>query len=676
MDHAVNENDIHRQIAGFNFDKPIKVTCIIMDDETDNAKNPLDPFKPVKNAASQVINNTNSDTLLLNTSARHENDVNFNEKRANIGHEPHKVADEAMQYDRNVKNTKNVPNYYEPKSLTTLRKQINMVSSMTNHIHFTPDEKKLYLSSIDSVSKNLINVTKYYHFYNMRYMENHSVKEKYIDYKYRYYSLSYNIVVSIILPQEHNQTFIDNFILRTIELGNREGWYNLMNVEALGALVKDMIKWAKRRKMYQEEHEHYLRHLMCGQPVPPVATVSSSNNMYDVNTQQQLPRLPQVSASSCPPALTRVSPTLPIPSSSNRNINVNTPYPMTRAPAELLPAPPTPPVPSISNNISHAYKNQQINSLPTVSPTHQLNRQPSVSPSQQLSRPPPVSPTKQLNRRPQVPSIQQLNRLPTISPTQQLYRPPPAYPIQQLSRPPDSTALSVQKSHQQERAPPEGHKNNICLFTTGPPGSAISISIDPSVAKTVSAEKVRKNAQNPESKKRKTHDNPRNGDILVTNDTWYPPMQNHLPHNNYSANYASRTSTADVMNTAIEPVNNQSQFTDEQIDNELDNDKCQPLLSRSVSRDSGFGSPVLCSLLTNNDYNMAYPSCTDNQDFTPNIAHVTSLNPGALHIASGSCKICGSTTKNVCIVCYNEYYCGYVCQNIDWPVHKEICRGQ
>lgn len=48
-------------------------------------------------------------------------------------------------------------------------------------------------------------------------------------------------------------------------------------------------------------------------------------------------------------------------------------------------------------------------------------------------------------------------------------------------------------------------------------------------------------------------------------------------------------------------------------------------------------------------------------------------NNAANNTSNNACKICGKSTKLVCSVCKQAWYCGKTCQTEDWKNHKLIC---
>nr|XP_026492262.1 putative uncharacterized protein DDB_G0282499 [Vanessa tameamea] len=91
----------------------------------------------------------------------------------------------------------------------------------------------------------------------------------------------------------------------------------------------------------------------------------------------------------------------------------------------------------------------------------------------------------------------------------------------------------------------------------------------------------------------------------------------------------------------------------------------------SVSRDSGFNSPV--STIQYSEDQVGNSRNGFDLFISPSLQHTTTMNPVGLAQPS-NCKICCLTTTNMCLGCYGEYYCTLNCQMKDWHRHKLTCR--
>ncbi|XP_023938532.2 uncharacterized protein LOC112046206 [Bicyclus anynana] len=600
MEHATNIDDVYHQMTKYSNEKPIQVTCIFEDSDSDD--NSQLPEETALHTASQN-ENTNSATQQLNTqSFNHncDNSANEVESRSLL------LQYKRLPSDPCPKNHTNVQNEEGTKE-SQLKEILTSASNVPFSKRMTPNQKNQFVQLLDTVAENLIIITKYYHYFNLKFGINHAARENYLRYKNYYFDQSYSVLVSVFIPHENNQVFINKFINRTIAIANSQSWYLHMTVDELTVFVKGMIKWAKQKKMHQEASANQLQQL--------ISASNAHSNQYIL--------------------------------SPNRNSNFETRQ--TYVNSSLLPVVPPavfgPTVPPPSN---YTTKNNTYEGFNRPPPMY---RQPLTSPAPECCEPPPKSCSNVYTK-------QQTNR------SHPMYRPPP----QLLEIPPPSRSTSkVNNIDQNKQNPTENHINNICIFS-----DKISISVDPAIAESVVSKNIRKAPLDRTSKRRKTNDENGYPSALSTNCTAH---NNQLPYNiqnHYNPNQSPRISNPDNI---MQPINNSSQYCPgiRQNDRESDNMESQPHLSRSVSRDSGFGSPVLCSMLLNNDNNVVFPS--DNQKLAPEVPQMSSMNPNNdTSSISGACRICGTSTKYVCLACSKEYYCCSVCQTLDWPRHKIECR--
>ncbi|XP_022118356.2 uncharacterized protein LOC110995485 [Pieris rapae] len=96
-----------------------------------------------------------------------------------------------------------------------------------------------------------------------------------------------------------------------------------------------------------------------------------------------------------------------------------------------------------------------------------------------------------------------------------------------------------------------------------------------------------------------------------------------------------------------------------------------PIKSPSVSRHSEFISPPN----VNNLELSSVRQISSDEDLTPMITHVTSLNSNASYISRGFCNVCKNETNTRCTGCYKAYYCSRECQLSEWHVHNKLCSG-
>ncbi|XP_069359486.1 uncharacterized protein [Maniola hyperantus] len=699
----VNENDddqIFKLMANYNIDKPIKISYVFEDgdsDETDIVENSKLPENPAQHASPQN-KNTNSATELTNTMVSDYNcysNVSFDdmENSFSVEHEMRNHAEE--NYNRSLQNQHTVNSYAMLNDYTSLRDIENKTDRMLNHNYlnnWASNDKTQYSNLLDTVSENVIMIAKYYHFYNIQYAENkdQNIRQCYLDRKSHYYHQSYSILVTVILPQEHNNVFIRDFINRTIEIAKRKSCHHNIYITSLRTIILDMIRWAKQRKENPEARINQSQYPM-SRPPPPYST-PGVNTGQSINIQapsslgSSIPMLPSASCYTSNdtrqqiygPSVSHVPLHVPVQPSLYSICNTNnTRRPMMGPPPISIP----------SSSASNSFSNMNIR--------HSKNTPPSVSLVPSDLPVPPLSSFSNSNsdtqqpRRIPPPGSLMASVQPEFQPTYTVSNTDTRQPMTSASGPAlrvSSASNNITNCNSNQKTPAD-HDNTVCLFSTGLPGGEISISIDAAVAKVLndvkSSKKTRKTLRNQPTKKRRKTNDIESPTLFSTSSTFMSPMQNQPLQNNYnchSRNQPPITSNAGSVNTTMEPAINTNQFChgERQNHKEYDNhESYPPLLSRSESRDSGFGSPILSTLLATNDYNnMVSPQYVDNQEVTPEITHVTSMNPDAVFIASGTCKICGSTTRNKCIACFKVYYCGTKCQAVDWPLHMHECKAR
>ncbi|XP_045773037.1 uncharacterized protein LOC123872655 [Maniola jurtina] len=692
----VSDNDddqIFRLMANYEIDKPIKISYVFEDgdsDETDTVENSKLPENPAQHASPQN-KNTNSSTEHLNTTVSDHNCY------SNISFDDLENAEE--NYNRSLQNQHTVS--------YAMSNPKNEIDKMLNHnylndrtfndinIQRRSNENPQYLNLLDTLSENVIMIAKYYHFYDIqKYSKNQDQKSKqyYKDQKSYYYHQSYNILVAVILPQEHNQIFIRDFINRTIEIANQKLCYNIY-IRSLKHIFLDMIQWAKQKKNYSEARINRSQYPMSRPPPPPYSTsVVNTGQLMNMQASASLGSSIPTSPSACynsndarqqiyGPPVSHVPLNVPVQPPLYSTCNTNTRQAIMRPPPISIP-PSVPTLLQASNIFSNANIQQPKNTPPSVSLVRSdqtVTQQSSFSNSNSNTRQPGGIPPPGSLMPSVLPEIQPSYYTVSNTDTRQ---PMTSASVRGLLV--SSASNNITNSNSNQRTPAD-HDSTVCLFSTGPPGGELSISIDAAIAKIIndvkSSNKTRKALSSRPSKKRRKTNDIESPTLLSTSSTLISPVQNQPQENNYncpSRNQPPVTSNAGSVNTTMEPAIYTNQFCPGEKQNHKDfdnNESHPPLLSRSESRDSGFWSPILLSTATNDYNNMVYPHSTDNQEITLKITHVTSMNPDAAFFTSATCKVCGTNTRYKCIACFNVYYCGFQCQTVDWPLHKYDCKA-
>ncbi|XP_046965965.1 uncharacterized protein LOC124534260 [Vanessa cardui] len=207
--------------------------------------------------------------------------------------------------------------------------------------------------------------------------------------------------------------------------------------------------------------------------------------------------------------------------------------------------------------------------------------------------------------------------------------------------------------------------NLINILSCGPKDKEITISVEPNILNRthnciiISDQLIKRRrtdgSYNPEMQRTLTKENNHHGRSRtqttrhLPNESMSFAPQETLSHNNLTYN------GRDVISIDSEDVN----------DNHL-------AISRSsVSRDSGFNSPVntvpYSENQTGNSRN-GFDLLTTSSEHTTTMSRVGNALPN-------TCKICCSITTKMCLGCYREYYCTLNCQMKDWHRHKQTCQN-
>ncbi|CAG4965072.1 unnamed protein product [Parnassius apollo] len=133
------------------------------------------------------------------------------------------------------------------------------------------------------------------------------------------------------------------------------------------------------------------------------------------------------------------------------------------------------------------------------------------------------------------------------------------------------------------------------------------------------------------------------------------------------AKYSSRLPVIyqDNMQSRVTPRSSNEYETSKQSDSQ-DANRC------SISRDSGFMSPIIFNQLSEPTYDVIRDQCLS-KTTSMTVSNVTTYMPNTTNSILGLCHVCGKITKIMCVGCYKLYYCSEACQSADWNVHKFVC---
>ncbi|XP_075977851.1 uncharacterized protein LOC142977669 [Anticarsia gemmatalis] len=152
---------------------------------------------------------------------------------------------------------------------------------------------------LNTLSEHLILVIKYHYYYQNLYQQS-KVTQQLATYlnklKSHFFNLSYSILVSIILPQEKNEIFIETFIDKTVSDANKTLLWKCDRT-LVERFYKEMVQWAKVKRdiikalRYKNSNDNPLLKKRLATPVQPppnfpnLTTVFNQHNGHISNTQ-------------------------------------------------------------------------------------------------------------------------------------------------------------------------------------------------------------------------------------------------------------------------------------------------------------------------------------------------------------------------------------------------------
>ncbi|CAH4028501.1 unnamed protein product [Pieris brassicae] len=227
---------------------------------------------------------------------------------------------------------------------------------------------------------------------------------------------------------------------------------------------------------------------------------------------------------------------------------------------------------------------------------------------------------------------------------------PPAYNDSQIDTLPPHipTSVSQKNSNKSSQVNNETalavNKDQTCLFTLGELGKEISINIDTCLLHTLQYKPETTLAKNENIQEKETSK-------LIQ-----PPI---------------KPSTGMTIPFEIVAGLNIPEKKDNK--NEVQNQT--EIVRSSVSRNEFKSHPNVNNLEVIRVSPRVVGQTPSNEDVTPMITHVTSLNSNASYISRGLCNVCKNETNTRCTGCYKVYYCSRECQLSEWYVHITLCKG-
>lgn len=235
-------------MSKFNFEKPIKVSVIFEEMEPDELNASLDKIANhnIPSASTTTLNTMERE--LPNGSTKSFSDIVCGIMENNILR---------TEYDKYCRTSQQIPTVIndENNNDCNIRQEKtlqNLFSDNGQNLKFPGNiPKTRILKMLDSVSYNIIEVWKCYHnikpcnkYKNNHFNQETSAVRSFLKYKYYCFNCSYLAVNLIIIPHEHNQTFIEKFINRTVILAHGMSLFQITR-EFVLEIMKDMISWSK-----------------------------------------------------------------------------------------------------------------------------------------------------------------------------------------------------------------------------------------------------------------------------------------------------------------------------------------------------------------------------------------------------------------------------------------------
>lgn len=131
-------------------------------------------------------------------------------------------------------------------------KIVQNTNQLASNMNYKTIERIKIRTLLDTLSKNIIRILNlaydtYNNYKNDRLMFE-KAKNNYLHFKNNIFEVSYVVTESIILPQEKNFVFIENFISRTLEIANNIPGHHDVSRELLLNIISDLINWTKQKK--------------------------------------------------------------------------------------------------------------------------------------------------------------------------------------------------------------------------------------------------------------------------------------------------------------------------------------------------------------------------------------------------------------------------------------------
>ncbi|CAH1638156.1 unnamed protein product [Spodoptera littoralis] len=119
-------------------------------------------------------------------------------------------------------------------------------------------------------------------------------KKKFVEAKAHYFDLAFDIVESIIIPQEHNHNFIDKFSDNTVNIANGKSYPWRCQKSHIKSLLNHLIKWTKQKRTHlninrvaNESNQYVTLKQQLSRPLKPFSIPQSEPVLNNCNTDHQ-----------------------------------------------------------------------------------------------------------------------------------------------------------------------------------------------------------------------------------------------------------------------------------------------------------------------------------------------------------------------------------------------------
>uniref|UniRef100_A0A2A4J8Q1 Uncharacterized protein n=1 Tax=Heliothis virescens TaxID=7102 RepID=A0A2A4J8Q1_HELVI len=284
------------QMAGYDFNCPIDVTMIFEDSDDDSNDNTQSPQKTPKEESVEDGNpnkdvskqRSESECLKENENAKCKTEsksleqliinkkgkdiLNFNEnsiqKEKPVEDTSNGAkADEKSNGKNGIYQKKDSPNdrfnipNKNPQAFNACVDQDDNREPVLNEVQMNDQQPVTTFVEdlLKKISEHLLLIMRIFYHYGAKRASNvgnSESREKIFRFiRNHYFELSFNTVETIILPQEHNVTFMNHFLDKTVEIANEKPHNWVCHRGHVRPFFMDLIRWTKQKKDYIKKSE-------------------------------------------------------------------------------------------------------------------------------------------------------------------------------------------------------------------------------------------------------------------------------------------------------------------------------------------------------------------------------------------------------------------------------------